>query len=444
MTVIEHGGMERRAPEARRWSARGPMVLGLLCLLVLVGGFGAWAATTYIAGAVIATGRVEVAQNRQIVQHPDGGVVAEILVDEGDRVERDQLLVRLDPDEMESELAVIEGQLLEVLARRARFEAEEAEADSLTFDPLLLETDNPVAQELMEGSESLFRARLETAEREIEQLRRQQDQTADQIDGIRAQQAAIDQQLELVAQELESQQSLLDRGLAQSARVLELESEEASLEGRRGELAASLAQAEGKITELEISILRIQSQRREEASSALRDLNFNQIELSEQRRALLVRLDRLDIRAPVAGVVYGLTVFTPRSVIRPADPLLYLVPQDRPLEIATQVEPIHVDQVHVGQEVQLRFSAFDQRETPELRGRIVQVSADAFQDEQARTSYYRANIEIEEGELAKLPEGMTLLPGMPVEAFIRTGERTPLSFLTKPLADYFAKAFRES
>jgi HlyD family secretion protein len=339
---------------------------------------------------------------------------------------------------------VVEGQLLEVLARKARLEAEEAEADTLAFNPLLHETDNPVAQELMQGSERLFRARLETAEREIEQLRRQQDQTADQIDGIRAQQKAIGNQLELVAQELESQQSLLDRGLAQSARVLELESQEASLEGQRGELAASLAQAEGKITEIEISVLRIQSQRREEASTALRDLNFNEIELSEQRRALLVRLDRLDIRAPVAGVIYGLTVFTPRSVIRPADPLLYLVPQDRPLEISTQVEPIHVDQVHVGQEVQLRFSAFDQRETPELRGRIVQVSADAFQDEQARTSYYRANIQIEDGELAKLPEGMTLLPGMPVEAFIRTGERTPLSFVTKPLLDYFAKAFRES
>lgn len=443
MTLVENRRTGRPAGGAGRWSARGPLMLGLVFVLILVGGFGAWAATTHIVGAVIARGRVEVAQNRQIVQHPDGGVVAEILVKEGDQVEQDALLLRLDPGELESELAVVEGQLLEVLARRARLEAEEAGAETLAWDPLLLETGNPVAQELMEGSEKLFRARLETAEREIEQLRRQQDQTTDQIDGIEAQQAAIDQQLELVAQELEAQKSLLDRGLAQSARVLELESEEASLEGRRGELAASLAQAEGKITEIEISILRIESQRREDASSALRDLNFNEIELSEQRGALLDKLDRLEIRAPVAGVVYGLTVFTPRSVIRTAEPLLYLVPQDRPLVIATQVEPIHVDQVHVGQEVQLRFSAFDQRETPELRGRIVQVSADAFQDEQARTSYYRADIEIEDGELARLPEGMTLIPGMPVEAFIRTGERTPLSFLTKPLSDYFAKAFRE-
>lgn len=428
----------------RRWSARSALFLGFLVLLVLVGGLGAWASTTRIMGAVIASGRVEVAQNRQVVQHPDGGVVAEILVEEGDQVAEGDLLIRLDAQQLRSELAVVEGQLLEVLARRARLEAEELEAESLTFAPLLLEIENPVADDLMAGSERLFRARLETAKREIEQLERQQDQIADQVQGIRSQQEAIATQIELIAQELESQQSLLDRGLAQSARVLELEREQANLEGRQGELAAAVAQAEGRSTELEISILRIESQRREEASSALRDLGFNEIELSEQRQALLTRLDRLDIRAPVAGVVYGMQVFAPRSVIRPADPVLYLVPQDRPLIVASQVEPIHVDQLHLGQEVTLRLSAFDQRQTPELIGHITQVSADAFQDEASGMSFYRADIEIDEGELAKLPENMVLIPGMPVEAFVRTGERTPLSYLLKPLSDYFAKAFRES
>ncbi len=205
-----------------------------------------------------------------------------------------------------------------------------------------------------------------------------------------------------------------------------------------------MAQAEGRSTEIEIQILRTQSQRREEASSALRDLGFNEIELSEQRRALLVKLERLDMREPVSGVVYGMQVFAPRSVIRAAEPVLYLVPQDRPLVIASQVEPINVDEVHVGQEVMLRFPGFNQRETPEIAGRIVQVSADAFAEEQSGRSFYRADIEIEEGERAKLPEDMELLPGMPVEAYIETGARTPLSFLTKPLTDYFAKAFRET
>jgi HlyD family secretion protein len=400
--------------------------------------------TSHIMGAVIAHGRVEVAQNRQVVQHPDGGVVQEILVKEGDRVEEGDLLIRLDPEQLRSELAVVEGQLLEVLARRARLEAEESGADSLTYDPLLLETDNLNAQDLMTGSETLFRARLETSERETEQLRRQQEQIADQVEGIKAQQAAIATQIELVGQELEAQQSLLERGLAQAARVLELESQEAQLQGQQGELAAAIAQAEGKITELEIAVLRIQSQRREEASSALRDLGYNEIELTEKRMALLHRLDRLDIRAPVSGVIYGLTVFAPRSVVRPAEPVMYLVPQDRPLVVASQVEPIHVDEIHVGQEVRLRFSAFNQRVTPELMGRVTQISADAFQDQQSRMSYYRADIEIEEGELSKLPEGLALLPGMPVETYIRTGERTPMAYFMKPLSDYFAKAFRES
>lgn len=433
-----------RASPPGRWSARAPVIVGFAIVLVLVGGLGAWGATTRIAGAVIAQGRVEVAQNRQVVQHPDGGVVAELLVEEGDRVERDQLLIRLDAEQLGSELAVVEGQLLEVLARRARLEAEEAGAEALAFDAYLLESENPVAAELRAGSESLFRAKLETAEREIEQLRRQQDQIRDQIAGIQAQAAAVADQVALIEEELAAQQSLLDRGLAQAARVLELESQQAALTGQQGELAATKAQAEGKITELEISVLRIGSQRREEASTALRDLGYSEIELSEQARALRVRLDRLDIRAPAAGVIYGLTVFGPRSVVRAAEPILYVVPQDRPLVVAARVEPIHVDQVHIGQEVQLRLSALDQRQTPELVGRVVGISADAFEDEATGLSFYRAEVEITEGELARLPEGMTLLPGMPVEAFVRTGDRTPLSFLTKPLTDYFAKAFRET
>jgi HlyD family secretion protein len=394
-------------------------------------------------GAVIASGRVEVAQNRQVVQHLDGGVVAEILVEEGDQVEQGDLLLRLDAEALQSELAVVEGQLLEILARRARLEAEESGAQELRFHSLLLETENPVAEELMAGSERTFRRGIETAEREIEQLRRQQDQIAEQVEGIHAQQVAIERQIELIGQELEAQQSLLDRGLAQSARVLELEREQANLEGRLGELTAAAAQAETRSSELEVSVGRIEAQRRQEASSALRDLGFNEIELTEQRQALLTKLERLDMRAPVSGVVYGMQVFAPRSVIRAADPVLYLVPQDRPLIIASQVEPIHVDQIHTGQEVTLRFSAFDQRQTPELKGHVTQVSADAFQDQNSGMSFYRVDLEIDEGELAKLPDGMVLIPGMPAEAFIRTGERTPLSYLLKPLTDYFAKAFRE-
>jgi HlyD family type I secretion membrane fusion protein len=429
--------------KADRWSARGPLIGGFLGLLVLVGGFGAWAVLTHITGAVIAPGRVEVDQNRQVVQHPDGGVVSEILVKEGDPVAEGDLLIRLDPSELQSELAVVEGQLFEVLARRARFEAERDGAPALVFEPLLANSENPVAAELMEGQERLFEARLESAEAEKAQLSKRRDQIRDQIEGIRAQQAATAEQSRLIELELADQQSLLDRGLAQATRVLALQREKASLTGQAGELTAAVAQSEGRITETEIEILRIETTRREDAITRLRDLQFNEIELAERRRALIERLARLDIRAPVSGIVYGMQVFAPRSVIRPADPVTFLIPQDRPLIITTQVEPIHIDQIHPGQTVTVRFPAFDQRRTPELMGRITLVSADAFQDEQSRMSFYRAQVELLPGEIGRLPAEMTLLPGMPVEAFIRTGERTPFDYLAKPLADYFARAFRE-
>jgi HlyD family secretion protein len=419
-------------------------MVGFLALLILVGGFGGWAMTAQITGAVIASGQIEVDQNRQVVQHPDGGVVDSILVQEGDLVAEGDLLIKLDATSIRSELAVVEGQLFEIVARRGRYEAEQDGANQITYDPLLLESTDPSVPGLMEGQTRLFEARRESELNETNQLARRSDQIKDQITGIRAQQAALATQLELINEELSSQQTLLDRGLAQVTRVLALQREQASLSGQAGELAASIAQAEGRITEIDIEILKLGTARREEAITRLRDLQYSELELTENRRALRQKLDRLDIRAPVAGVVYGLTVFAPRSVIRAADPLLYLVPQDRPLVIATRVEPKDIDQLHIGQQVALRFSAFDQRRTPELFGSVVKISADSFRDQNSPLSYYRAEIVLSDGELARLPAGLTLIPGMPVEAFIRTEDRSPLEYLIKPMADFFAKAFRET
>ncbi|MEN9060558.1 HlyD family type I secretion periplasmic adaptor subunit [Ponticoccus litoralis] len=425
---------------------RGPMILGIVALLILVGGFGTWAATTNISGAIVASGSIEVDQNRQVVQHPDGGVVAEIRVREGDTVEVGDTLIRLDPTLLQSELAITEGQLYELMARRARLHAERDTAADITFpEPLLTraEADEEVS-ELVEGQRNLFLARLESAAREIEQLSKRKDQIADQVRGIEAQQVALDEQLDLIRQELENQQSLLERGLAKIGTVLALQREQSRLTGTVGELIAQKAQAEGRITEIDIQIQSLQTQRREESITTLRDLQFRERELAEQARALRERLSRMEITAPVSGVVYGMTVFTPRSVIRPADPVLYLVPQDRPLVIAAQVETIHIDQLFVNQEVSLRFAALDQRQTPELFGRVVQISADAFEDQSTRVRYYRAEIVLSEGQIDRLPEGTALIPGMPVEAFIRTADRTPLAYLVKPFTDYFARAFRET
>jgi len=430
----------------RGWSARKPLIIGMLGLLLLVGGFGSWATFSNIAGAVVISGRIEVDQNRQVVQHPDGGVVSEILVGEGDTVAQGELLIRLDPSRLRSQLVIVEGQLFELMARRGRLEAERDERDDVVFDPELVAAaqGRPEVEELIEGQRRLFLARRDSVDREIEQLEKRRGQIRNQIEGIEAQQASLAVQLDLIQQELANQQSLLDRGLAQAATVLNLRRTAANLDGTLGELKASKAQAEGRITEIEIEILKLGTRQREDAITRLRDLRYRELELAEQRRSLKDQLSRLDITAPVSGVVYGMRVHTPRSVIRPADPVMFLVPQDRPLVIAAQVDPIHVDEIHVGQAVNLRLASLDQRQTPELTGSVIQVSADAFQDQASGRSFYRAEIVLDEGQMDRLPEGTVLIPGMPVQAFVRTADRSPLAYLVKPLADYFTKAFRET
>lgn len=429
----------------RSWSARRPVVIGFLALVLLVAGFGSWAGMTEIAGAIVASGRIEVESNRQVVQHPDGGVVQEILVDEGDRVEKGDVLMTLDPTLLRSRLTTAEAQLHEILARKARLQAERDGAALIVFPEELIErSDDEEIAELMEGEARLFHARTESATKSVEQLTGRRAQIERQIEGFNAQQDALKSQLELIKEELEDQQSLLDRGLAQASRVLALRREEAGLEGRVGELLAGAAEAGERISEIEIQILALTTQRREEAITQLRDLQFREVEYRQTVASLREQLSRLDITAPVSGIVYDLAVFAERSVIRPADPLLYIVPQDRPLIITARVPPIHVDQIRVGQEAVLRFSTFEARTTPELFGEVRRISADSFVDDATQMAYYRAEVVLQPGEIDRLPENLALIPGMPVEAFLQTDERTPIAYLVKPLADYFNKAFRES
>ena len=431
---------------SNRWPARAPMVVPFTGLPILLGGFGVWATQTQIAGAIIASGRIEVDQNRQIVQHPEGGVVVEIGVQEGDSVEAGELLLQLDVAQLRTSLAIVESQLYELMARRGRLAAERDDLDIIVYDEELMtvSAERPQVKELIRGQQNLFDARGDTIASTREQLAERIAQTRNQIVGIEAQEASLGRQLALIEQELAAQQSLLDRGLAQASGVLSLQRQAASLEGELGELAASKAQAEQRITEVQIESLRLGTDRREEAITQLRDLRTRELELIEQRQGLLTDIDRMEIRAPVSGIVYNMRVQTLRSVIRPADPVLFLIPQDRPLVIAARVDPIHIDQIVTGQAVNLRFSALDQRTTPELVGQVALVSADSFEDETLGSSFYRAEIVLNPGEVEKLPDGQVLIPGMPVEAFIRTDERSPLTYLIKPMMDYFNRAFREN
>lgn len=432
-------------PKRPDWSARGPVILGLVSLVILMGGFGLWAWQARIAGAVVAPGQVEVEQRRQIVQHPDGGVVAQIMIHDGERVTAGQPLIQLDGALLNTELTIVEGQYFEILARRGRLEAERADLDQITFPKDLTDAApaHPDLAALMQGQESLFRARRDTLEQSLGQLAKQSEQVRSQISGIDAQSAALQKQRDLIAHELRDQRSLLEKGLAQAPRVLALEREAARLDGVLGETISTRARAVTQLSEIDLSRLEKAATRREEAETQLRDLGYRELELAERRRSLIEQVARLDIRAPVSGVVQELQVTTPRAVIRAADPIMYIIPQDRPLVVAAHIAPINVDEVHPGQQVVLRFSSFSSRTTPEIDGLLSRVSPDTLVDPATRVPYYRAEVTIPPEQVEKL-KGLELIPGMPVEVYVQTGERSPLAYLVKPLSDYFTRAFREN
>lgn len=432
-------------PAPPELNARRPLILGFLTVAVLVFGFGGWSMLTTIDGAVVSPGVIEVDQNRQVVEHPDGGVVAEIRVVEAQHVQAGDLLVRLDGSLLQSELAIVEGQLFEAMARKARLEAERDGLDAPTFTGEIadLAATRPDVAELIEGQRKLFAARLETFRAQQDQLQHRLEEANAQTEGIKAQIAATKAQLAILEPELAGQRQLLAQGLTQSVKVRDLETTEASLKGNLGELQANQAQSEGRATEVQLQVIQLESQRREDANTQLRDLGPQALQFAEKRRSLSEQIARLDVRAPVSGVVLGLQVTAPKSVIRPAEPILYIVPQDRPLVIVAQVSPIHVDEIHVGQPVRVSFPAFPTRTTPQLSGQLVNISADALSDQRTGATYYRAEISLDPGEVEKL-EGKVLIPGMPVQAYIETEERTPMAYLLKPFTDYFRLAFRES
>lgn len=436
---------DRKDDPGAAWSVRGPILVGACALLILFGGFGTWAVTSQLAGAVVASGRIEVDRNRQAIQHPDGGVVAELLVDEGDRVAENELLIRLAPAQLASDLTVAQSRLFELRVRRARLEAERDGLSTVTFADDLIATATETADlmDLLEGQRNLFEARAQTMAQEVEQLEGRATQIGAQVRGIESQEGALTEQIELVEADLARQQDLLSRGLISSDPILRLQRDSAQLRGSLGELEARKAEAAERMIETDLAILQLRNTRREEAIAQLREIRVNEEELRERVAGLSRQIDQLEVRAPVSGTVYGLQVFGRQSVVRAAEPVAFLVPEGRPLIISAEVPAIHVDQVFVGQVVTLRFPAFDLRNIPDLRGTVSQVSADAFVSEETGARFYRAEVVLDEGEIARL-ETRTLVPGMPVETYIRTEDRSPLTYLIEPLSAYFSRAFRES
>jgi HlyD family secretion protein len=352
------------------------------------------------------------------------------------------VVVRLDETVTRANLAVITKGLDELEARRGRLEAERDGLDRVRVRPdLAARAAEPEIRDLVSGEERLFGLRREARAGLKGQLRQRVEQLREQIGGQDLQARAKGDEIRLIQEELKGVESLYAKNLVPLNRVTALKREETRLKGEQGQLISGVAQAKGKISETELQILQIDQDLRSEVAKELREIGAKSSELAEKRIAAEDQLRRIDIRAPQDGVVHQLAVHTVGGVISPADALMLVVPQADDMAIEVKVAPQDIDQIRIGQDAVLRLSAFNQRTTPEITGRVSRVAADLVQDPKTGVSYYTARVATSPDELARL-DGLTLVPGMPVEAFIRTGERTALSYLAKPLSDQMNRAFK--
>ena len=457
--------------------ARRPLFLGFLSLLVLAAGLFGWGTLATLSGAVIAAGQVEVETRDQVVEHIDGGTVGEIHVRDGDRVEAGDVLISFDDTRLRSEEALLQGEYADLVARRNRLEAEFRNDDAIAWNEeiIRLAERESTVRAILDGQQRLFEARRTSRDGQTAQLRERVGQVRKQIAGLQAQQDATRRQHGFILQELDAQRSLSERGLTDLPKLLALEREGARLDGMTGAIEARIAEARGRIAETEMQILQIDTQRIEEAEGKAREVQARENQVREQLAGVRGRLGRLEVRAPVGGEVVAMQVFARREVVRPGETILRIVPANAGFVVLARLEPIYVDQVYVGQEAVLRFSAFPSRTTPRYEGRILRVSADSGRDERTGLSWYEIEVAMGKalesesyamawletaadwvGErvpgLAALPapaadtshaRDLALTPGMPVEVHIRTAERSPLSYLAKPLSDYFSRSMRE-
>ncbi|CAA0100476.1 Type I secretion system membrane fusion protein PrsE [Starkeya nomas] len=417
--------------------------LGIAVMVFLVVGGGGWAAMASLNGAIVTAGTVVVDSYAKRVQHPEGGVVGRILVQNGQKVEANTVVLRLDDTVTLANLGVVDTQMVELAARRARLEAERDGRPGMD-DPSYLagrRGQENVARAI-DGERSLFVSRRSAVDGQVAQLKAQIGQFYDEAAGLSAQIAAKNAELGYIEEEIAGAEELHAKGLTPLTRLRSLQREKVRIEGERGQLQADLARSQGRASETELKIIQIDQDMRAEVIKELRELEGKWAELQERRIAAQDKLTRVDLRAPISGVVHELAVHTVGGVISPGETVMMIVPEKDKLVVEIQISPADIDQVSIGQPAMVRLSAFSQKTTPELHGSVARVAADLTKDEKAGTSFYLARVELPPEEIARLG-GLQLMPGMPAEVHLQTGERTALSYLVKPLRDQIARAMRE-
>src|SRR5882724_6729238 len=416
---------------------------GLIIVLVLAGGVGGWAGTMTLSGALIAQGSVVVDSNVKKVQHPTGGIVGELNVRDGDRVKQGDILVRLDDTVTRSNLAIVQKGLDELYARRARLESERDGSPSIKFPDNILqrETDPDVAS-ILEGERRLFDLRSTARTGQKAQLRQRVEQLNEEIRGLKAQRESKEKEIKLIAREKEGVYDLWKQKLVPLTKLTQIERDETRLEGEAGQLIAQTAQTGGKISETELQIIQIDRDLSSEVAKETREIDGKIGEFVERKVAAEDQLRRVDLRAPQDGTVFQSNAHTVGGVVTAGDAIMMIVPDADSLTVEAKVNPQDIDQVRGGLTALLRLSAFNQRTTPEIYGTVTRISADASTDQRTGQTYYTVRIAMPADQVAKLGE-VKIMPGMPVEAFIQTGERTMISYLTKPLHDQLMRMFRE-
>lgn len=422
-----------------------PPVGGLLAAATLliaagVGGFITWAGLAPLASAAVAPGTVVVDSHRKTIRHRDGGVVASILVHDGDRVGAGQELIRLDDLDTRSSAEVLDGQVQALSAKEARLTAERDGREMVAFPQNL--NGNAALAEIAAGQNRIFVSRREEIESRIAVIRQRVAQFHAQIAALDSQWRAGQDQIPLLAEEIASIEELLRKGLERKPRLLALKRQEAELRGRQGDLINRTAEVREAISAAEMEILSLQADRRAEIAAELREVQAQRRELQEKLSAARVRQTRQVVTAPESGVVMGLRHFAPGAVVEPGGAILDLIPSDDPLTIDARVSPIDIDVVHAGLPAKVALTALKSRITPQLDGHVVRISADAYTDERTGHAYYSARVVVETEQIRSL--GLPPLhPGMPADTYIATGEHTLLAYLIQPLVDSFRRAFRE-
>lgn len=421
-----------------------PTRLGMIILIVFVGGFLVWGSFFKLESAAVANGKVVIESNRKTIQHLEGGIVKKIYVSEGSFVNAGDKLIELDNTLAQANLQQIEGQIVLLLAREAYLEAIRDKADKVVFPKRLLDKmDDPVVKENVNDAIKIFETRKEAISSGIEILKERIAQTHEEINSLQAQVKSNDTQLQLINQELNSWKELENKSYIDKPRVLALQREAAKLQGDKDQNLALIARAEQKISETELQITNTTASADSDALKLLEQTKFDLVGNLEKERAAKDILERTIIRSPITGTVLNLKVHTISGVITPREPLMDIVPKNEHLIIEARVNPQDIDVVHPGLVAKIRLTAYKQRSTPTIEGKVINVSGDLLYDDQGRVSFYVARIEVDPKEIQKIKH-IALYPGMPVQVFIITANSTPLDYLLRPIIDSFTSAFRES